>query len=121
MTAGNLNLPDWYIPLPQTMFPLSLGVNALVTILIVYRIISVYNDIRRLKSNTSLSVHGNGQRDLYPLISILIESGLITFVTQLAQSIVYNYANAAFRLVGTSTVTMLFVSASCRLFFDLVS
>ena len=117
MTAGNLNLPDWYIPLPQTMFPLSLGVNALVTILIVYRIISVYNDIRRLKSNTSLSVHGNGQRDLYPVISILIESGLITFVAQLAQSIMFNNLNAsyAYPLVG-SIVVILFVSASCRFY-----
>jgi hypothetical protein len=99
------------------IFPISLCVNALVTILIIYRIITVYNGIRRLKSNveaTSPSVHGNGQRNLYPLISILIESGLITFIAQLAQSIMYKYDSLAYPLVGYGTVVMLFVSSSYR-------
>ena len=116
-TAENLDLGDWYSSLVAAMFPMSLSVNALVTILIVYRIITVYSDIRRLKSDVqAVSVHGNGRRDsdLYPVISILIESGLITFVAQLAQSIAYKYAIVAFSLVGTSTVVMLFVSVSCR-------
>ena len=56
-----------------------------------------------------------GQRDLYsPLISILIESGLITFVGQLTQSIMYKSATAAFPLVSGSVV-MLYVRASFRL------
>jgi hypothetical protein len=119
MTMENVLAPDWYLSLFPTIFSISLGVNALVTILIVYRIITVYNDIRRFKSNvqaTSLtrSVHGNGQRDLCLLISILIESGLITFVAQLVQSVVYNrYADEASPLIGY-IVVMLFVSASCR-------
>jgi len=111
-TVENLPIPDWHMSLPTIFFPISLGVNALVTILIVYRILAVYNDIRRPKSNvqaTSLSLHGNGQRDLYyPLISILIESGLITFVAQLAQTVMYKYATVAFPLVGTNIVVMLF-------------
>ena len=91
------------------MFPISLGVNAIVTILIVYRIITVYNDIRRLTSNVqAISVHRN---DLYPVISILIESGLITFVAQLVQSLTYEYDIVAFPLVGYGTVGMLYVSA----------
>jgi hypothetical protein len=112
--------PDWFVSMVPAIFPISLGVNALVTILIVYRIITVYNDIRRLNSNVQtttgslVSVHGNGQRNLNPLISILIESGLITFVAQLTQSIMFEYAYVAFPLAGTSTVVMLFVSASCR-------
>ena len=86
-------------------FFISLGVNALVTSLIVYKIITVYNDIRGPKSDFQ---DGNGQHDLSPLISILIESGLITFVAQLAQSIMYKYANDAFPLVS-GTVVMLYV------------
>jgi hypothetical protein len=111
--ADNVILPDWYFSAVTAFFFLSLGVNTLVTFLIVYRIVTVYNDIRGFNISsvrTQLRGHGPGQRDLNPLISILIESGLITFVGQLAQSIMYKSASAAFPLVGTSVV-MLYVSA----------
>jgi hypothetical protein len=112
-TADNLAFPDWYLSAVTAFFFLSLGVNTLVTALIVYRIIIVYNDIRGFSTgNVQASAHG--QRDLYPLISILIESGLITFVGQLAQSIMYKFAGAAFSLVG-GCVVMLYVRTSCRL------
>ena len=89
--------------------------NAVVTALIVYRIITVYNDIQGFNiPGVQNSAHGNGQRNLNPLISILIESGLITFVGQLAQSIMYKSATVAFPLVGGSVV-MLYVRDSCRL------
>ena len=82
--------------------------NALVTALIVYKITTVYNDIRGLKIGFQ---RGYGQHNLNPLISILIESGLITFVAQLALSIMYKYANVAFTLVS-GIVVMLYVRAS---------
>ena len=86
-------------------------VNALATGLIVYRIITVYNEVRGFSnSNSQGSVLGH--RDLSPLISILIESGLITFVGQLTQTIMYKSATEAFQLVGGSVV-MLYVRASC--------
>jgi hypothetical protein len=102
-------VPDWYLSAVTAFFFLSLGVNALVTALIVYKIINVYNDIRGYNSNIQASAHGSGHRNLYPLISILIESGLITFVAQLAQSIMYKSAGDAFPLVG-GCVVMLYVS-----------
>jgi hypothetical protein len=89
-----------------------MAVNALVTALIVYKIVSVYNDIRGF--NLQTNTHGNGRRDLGPLISILIESGFITFAGQLTQSIMYKYATFAFPLVGGSVV-MLYVRSFCRL------
>ena len=89
--------------------------NALATALIVYKIISVYNEIRGLNiSNIQGSAPRNGRRDLNPLISILIESGLITFVGQLAQSIMFRFAGDAFPLIS-GCVVMLYVRASCRL------
>jgi hypothetical protein len=100
-------------------FFISLGVNAIVTALIVYRIIIVYNDIRGPKSDFQ---HGNGLRvgqrrdDINPLISILIESGLITFVAQLALSVMYKYANVAFPLVS-GIVVMLYVRSNVDLVF----
>ena len=113
--ADNLPVPDWYYSAVTAFFFLSLGVNTIVTGLIVYKIVTVYNDIRGFNtSNVQTSAYGHGQRDLYPLISILIESGLITFVGQLAQSIMYKSASAAFPLVG-GCVVMLYVRASCQL------
>ena len=94
-------------------FSLSLGVNTLVTALIVYRIIIVTNGVRGF-STGKVQATAHGQRDLYPLISILIESGLMTFVGQLAQLIIFKFADAAFPLIR-DPVVMLYVRASCRL------
>jgi hypothetical protein len=91
-------------------------VNVLVTALIVYKIVIVYNDIRGADSSTVRQAYGKGHRDLYPLISILIESGLITSVAQLLQSIMYNLKSArpAFPLVS-GCVVMLYVRIPCQL------
>ena len=114
--ADNLPLPDWYASSVTAFFLLSLGVNAYVTALIVYRILIIYNEVRGLGfgfniSNIQGSAHGNGRRDLNPLISILIESGLMTFVGQLAQSIMFRFANDAFPLIS-GCVVMLYVRTS---------
>jgi hypothetical protein len=119
--ADNTDLPDWYFSAVTAFFFVSLAVNALVTGLIVYRIITVYNDIRGFSSNSNInsnvqqpSAYGSssGQRNLYPLISILIESGLITFVAQLAQSIMYKSATEAFPLVGGCVVMLYGISTT---------
>ena len=114
-----LSTPPWYDSAVTAFFFLSLGVNTLTTSLIVYKIVSVYNDIRgfNAKINVGTLAYGTGQRDLYPLISILIESGLVTFVGQLAQSIMYKTAPDAFPLVG-GCVVMLYVrtfSTDCKI------
>ena len=129
-TADNVPNPGWYLSAVTAFFFVSLGANALDTGLIVFKIINVYHDIRGLHPTNSRpgSTYGrpSGQRDLYPLISILVESGLITFLAQLAQSIMYKFASAAFPLVG-GVVVMLYVSHSCfdigvsfNLFFHLL-
>ena len=110
IVADNVPLPNWYFSAVTAFFFLSLGVNAVVTALIVYRIITVFNDIRGFNNFRSVqgSAHRNGQLNLSPLISILIESGLITFVGQLTQSIMYKSATFAFPLVS-GCVVMLYV------------
>jgi hypothetical protein len=115
--ADNLSTPEWYFSAVTAFFFLSLGVNTLVTALIVYRIIIVYNDIRGFNISSIRAHGGNGRHDLNPLISILIESGLITFIGQLTQSVMYKSATVQFPLVG-GCVVMLYVSASI---VDLVS
>ena len=108
---GSLDVPPWFQSAVTSFFSLSLGVNTLVTGLIVYKIVAVYRDIRGFKSGGfQASTYGNGQRNLYPLISILVESGLITFVGQLTQSIMYKTTTPGFPLVAGSVV-MLYVRA----------
>ena len=113
--VDNLPPPYWFFSAVPAYFSLSLGVNAVTTALIVVRIMIVYNGLRGFNVNTSSSSYGNGQHNLNlnTLISILIESGLITFVGQLAQSILYGYGpeTEAFPLV-VSGVVMLYVRLS---------
>jgi len=108
--ATQTPFPDWYLSAVTAFFFVSLAVNTLVTSLIVFRIITVYNDIRGFDSNVQASARGG--RNLYPLISILIESGLITFVAQLAQSIMYKSASRAFPLVGGAVVMLYGISST---------
>jgi hypothetical protein len=109
--SNNLDVPNWYSSSVTAFFFLSLAVNTLVTALIVYRIITVYNEIRgfNLNSRQGSVLH----RDLSPLISILIESGLMTFVAQVVQTAMYKTAPDAFPLISGSVV-MLYVRASCQ-------
>ena len=113
-------LPDWYLPSVTAFFFLSLAVNALVTALIVYKIIRVYNEIQGFHNSNlqnNLLNNLNGRRDLNPLVSILIESGLMTFVGQFTQCLMFRLASdTAFPLVS-GVVVMLYVRASCRLLF----
>ena len=110
LTHNVIILPAWYFSAVTAFFFLSLAVNTLVTALIVYRIITVYNDIRGFNTGGSQSsVLG---LDLSPLISILIESGLMTFVAQLTQTVMYKSATRAFPLVG-GCVVVLYVRVSC--------
>ena len=105
------DIPAWYFSAVTAFFLLSLLVNAVATTLIVYRIITVFNSIQEFNvSNGPRS----GQRDLSPIVPILIESGMITFVAQLIQSVLYKTANHVFPLIG-GIVVMLFVRTSCRL------
>jgi len=104
----DLSLPAWYFSSFTAFFFLSSAVNALVTALIVYRVITVYNDIRRIDTGSSQS--GVLGRD--PLISILIDAGLMTFVARLTQSIMYNSALTAFPLVSGCVVMLYGISTT---------
>ena len=106
----NNGVPGWYYSIVSAFFFMSLGVNALVTALIVYKIVTVSRDLRKYNDQA----HGYGHLDLSALISILIESGLITFAGQLVQSVMYKFATDEFNLVS-GVVVMLYVRASCRL------
>ena len=106
--------PGWWFSAVTAFFYVSLGQNALVTVLIVYRIMTVYNKIRGFDIDNSVQASEYYGRNVNPLVSIVIETGLLTFAGQLTQSIMYKSADAAFPLVG-GLVVILFVRVSCRL------
>ena len=104
-------MPVWYSSAVVAFFALSLVANALLTGLIVYKIIGIYRDIQGFSGETHTDCDGRGPRDLYPLISILAESGMITFVAQLLQTSMYKTTFDGFRIVNGSVV-MLYVRVS---------
>ena len=104
------DIPDWYLSSVTACLFMSLGVNTLVTALIVYRIMTVYNDIQGFDTSVQASTHG---KSLNSLISILIGSGLIIFVGQLTQSILVYKSDFTALPLPSHCVVMLFVRASC--------
>ena len=106
--------PNWYYSTVTAFFFLSLGQNALVTALIVYRIMTVYSKIRGFDIDTNVEASEYYGRNVNPLVSIVIESGLITLAGQLIQSVMYKFATAVFPLVG-GCVLLSYVRVSCRL------
>jgi len=112
---GTLDGPDkphWFSSAVVAFFSISLVVNALLTGLIVYKIVSVYRDIRGIKTSYG------GSRDLHPVIPILVESGMMTFVGQLVQSVMYKIELGGFAVVS-GLIVMLYVR-NLRSIVDLV-
>ena len=103
--VGPVN-PDWYLPAVVSIFSLSLAANAVVTSLIVWKIMTVY---RAVGNRTNVL----GSRDVYP-VSILVESGLVTLAGQLVQTILYKVDNERFTMVS-GAVVMLYVRVLCRM------
>ena len=93
---------DLFLSFVLAFFSLSLFENALATGLIIYKILTVYRDIQG-----SVVRVGYASR-LRPIISILIESGMITFVAQLVQIFMFKYANLAYPIIG-GPVIMIYV------------
>ena len=88
---------------------LSLAENALVTGLIVYKIVIAYRGIQGLANRVG---HPNVLgRDIAPIISILIESGVITFTAQLVQILMYRFDIDNGYLVVGGFVVQLYVRA----------
>jgi hypothetical protein len=101
--------PHWYTGIGILSFTLSLTVNAISTGLLVFKI-----------AKTSLAfrpLHPRGKQNYYtPLISILIESGLIFFAVQLVWIICFSIppTTNAIGLTG-GPITMIYVCADLHL------
>ena len=95
---------ELYYSLVLSFFSLSLAENALVTALVISKIFTVYRDIQGLERHVG---HANGLgRDIIPIIYILIESGVITFMAQLVQTLMYKFDINAYQIVGGPVVQL---------------
>ena len=88
-----------------SFFSLSLAENALVTGLIITKILRVTT---YRQGDISPRLVGYASRLSRDIVRILIESGMITFMAQLVQILVYNFDNNAFLIIG-GLVGQLFV------------
>jgi hypothetical protein len=95
------NRPGWFTPIGTLSFSLSLAVNAMLSGLLVFKI-----------AQTSVALGdsrgGRGMTDFKPVISMLVESGLIFFMTQLVWVITFTVQNVGFYLVS-GPITMIYV------------
>lgn len=91
-------------PLVLSFFSLFLAEKALVTGLIIFKILTVYCEIRGLESHVSYA-NGLG-RDIVPITSILIESGVITAMAQLLQTLMYKFEVTAYPIIGSLVVQL---------------
>ncbi|KAF8803464.1 hypothetical protein BYT27DRAFT_7304753 [Phlegmacium glaucopus] len=94
------NIPPWAIPLAISSLCISLALNAIVTGLLVLKIAIVLTRSRRSRGHADPRLY-----DLSPVISILIETGMATFVSQLLLVIVFGLESiSATVIVGTPIV-----------------
>ena len=98
----SLPAAELYCSLVLSFFSLSLAENALVTGLLISKILILYRDIREIESRIGYA-NGLG-RDVVRIITILIESGVITFMAQLVQTLVFKFDDTAYPLIGGPVV-----------------
>ena len=96
---------ELYISLVTSFFSLSLAQNALVTALLIYKILIVYRDIQGSENRVGYA-NGLGPHNIVPIIFVLIESGVITFMAQLVQTLMYRFDNPAYRIIGGPVVQL---------------
>jgi hypothetical protein len=99
------NVPVWWVPMGVTAFSLSLAVNTIVTGLLVFKIVLEYRKIKHSSYNPN-GDHLTWRRNILPIIAILIETGLMTFVGQMAWTISYGLQSNVFGLVAGVVIVL---------------
>ena len=92
------SLTELHFSLVPSFLSLSLAENALVTGLLIFKILRIYRDIRELESRIGYA-NGLG-RDVVRIITILLESGVITFIAQLVQTLMFKFDPIAYPIIG---------------------
>ena len=100
------NRPGWFNLIGILSFSLSLAVNTIFTGLLVFKIAKASLALRH--------THARGIQDFTPLISMLIESGLVFFMAQLVWVVCFSVETSAFNLVS-GPITIIYVCAYLHL------
>jgi hypothetical protein len=94
--------PVWFDPIGTLSFSLSLAVNAIFSGLLVFKIAKASQALRQTQTR--------GIRDFTPLISMLIESGVVFFIVQLVYVVCFSIESVGFDLIS-GPVTIVYVCA----------
>ena len=81
---GQYSSPTWVMTVTLISFPLSMAVNALVTGLIVFKILKVFSEVNAISVKRTLGSTENTTK-LRHIIFIIIESGMALFAIQLVR------------------------------------
>ena len=81
---------SWLSPMYITSFTLSMAVNALVTGLIVFKILKVFSEVKAVTTSVERTLGTTGGTKLRHVTFIRIESGMALLAVQLARFVVYN-------------------------------
>ena len=101
LVANTIAAYEVFLALVMSFFSISLAQNTLVTGLIITRILTVYRDISPIRVGYANKLESD-------IVPILIESGVMTFVAQLVQTLMFKFDNIAYPIIGR-IVVMLFV------------
>ena len=96
--------PVWFFPLGVASFSISAFLNLVVSGLLVLRLVLTHYELKR---EGSLGYSHN----LLPLITILVESGIFTFVSQVIWTVLFGLQNPGFNSIN-GAITMIYVSTS---------
>ncbi|KDR84558.1 hypothetical protein GALMADRAFT_206124 [Galerina marginata CBS 339.88] len=92
-----LSVPKWFTPLGIASFSISLGVNAVVTGLLTLKLYLLHRDMTK----TWMAAASRGKVNLLPVISMLIESGMFTFIAQMIYVIFFSLGSNIFLCIHT--------------------
>ena len=126
IAQGEIHTTDWANILVLTSLTVSLTVNALVTGLIVFRIVKVFCEVQGIRSSNpdERSSGVTGGRKLRSVIFIIIESAMTLFAIQLARiviTIIGAEENALALIAGTHEMLNVIISSVIATLYLLIT
>lgn len=94
-------IPDWFFDVAVSSFSISLAVNTVVTGLLVLRLYLRHREMQKTLTDSPARVG----MDLRPLMSMIMETGMLTFTGQLVYIVVFwLHSNGYYVVSGPLTI-----------------
>ena len=122
IVQGQNSVLAWYYKVDLTSLILSMAVNALVTGLIVVKILKVFLEVKANVTSVeqTLNLGSTGGTKLRHVIFIIIESGMALFAIQLIRVVVFYFALPLQWSVQSNIVTLDLVMISINQMFNVI-